>query len=751
MADWRAVAEVGVKHIGSSIVATRGERLGLYRLTFGGRDQRPEAFQSLVLGVGEVDANSRITASIMFDADRINDAFAELEARYVAGEAAEFAQTWSAIVEVYAAFNRRELPTTTPTWTYVDHRSLVSTKARDLGAYINSAWEATPDLSIHVEAVHRLTDFGAVLTHTASGTSREGFGFEWRMIHIYTVEGTLIDRCEMFDEQDLDAALTRFDELHPSGLRLENAASRAYDRLWHLFETGDWRAVTDMFIEDIANDDRRRVVNAGIEYGRHIQLENLRRLADIGATISTKVVATRGDRLTLNRFRTTNSDLRLGEFDSEMLTVIETDVDNRIAAGALFESDDLDAAFEELDARYLAGEAAPYAPNWSAILSASRAFNRREMFPTTADWVNIDHRRVTAFTPGDMAAYVRATWDVATGVRHRMVSVHRLTGRGAVLTQVSTATSRDSFEAEWHEVVLLMMDSDAISRCEIFDEVDLEAAVAKFNELNHQQAPQLENAATRKNVLIVDAFNRRDVDAYLATVDSDARYEDRRKGLRSEGPIDVNYAHAFLFGSAESWRLEIEPVAVRGHLLALSRYTFRDADETERPIAVEALVLTEVGEAQLIYWAVVFDTDDVDDAFAELDSRYGAGEAAPHARAWSAITRSFDAFNSHELPSTTLEWIDRRRLVGSGPSDLGETAQAAWDMTMNIRSRIESVHRLNDRGAVITQSLHGTSAQGLDFESRMIDVFTIHGDAITRCEMFDETDLEVTIAEFDGS
>ena len=58
-------------------------------------------------------------------------------------------------------------------------------------------------------------------------------------------------------------------------------------------------------------------------------------------------------------------------------------------------------AFEELDARYLAGEAATYANTWSAIMSANAAFNRREMFATTADWVNIDHRRLTGFTPGD--------------------------------------------------------------------------------------------------------------------------------------------------------------------------------------------------------------------------------------------------------------------------------------------------------------------------------------------------------------
>ena len=39
------------------------------------------------------------------------------------------------------------------------------------------------------------------------------FDAEWRMIDIYTVQGSLISRSEVFDETDLKAALARFDEL----------------------------------------------------------------------------------------------------------------------------------------------------------------------------------------------------------------------------------------------------------------------------------------------------------------------------------------------------------------------------------------------------------------------------------------------------------------------------------------------------------------------------------------------------------
>ena len=61
--------------------------------------------------------------------------------------------------------------------------------------------------------MHRLNDLGAVVTYAAHGTSQEGFDAEWRGITILTVEGDLINRCELFDEADLDTAIARFEQL----------------------------------------------------------------------------------------------------------------------------------------------------------------------------------------------------------------------------------------------------------------------------------------------------------------------------------------------------------------------------------------------------------------------------------------------------------------------------------------------------------------------------------------------------------
>ena len=496
IAEVRAIADLGVQTMTSVVVAIRGERLTLCRARYSGRDQSPEAFHTEVLRIIEVDSSERCVASVAFDLDDLDAAVEELDARYLAGLAAPHAHTWTVIAGAYAALDRHEMPPTTPDWINIDRQRLAMMEPGDAASHLRAAWEVLPDFDIHVVAVHRLTDLGAVVTWFASGSSQQGFDTEQQGIAVLMLEGDLINHFELFDDVDLEAALATFDELSRPAPRLDNAASRVYERLWHLFETGDWRAVADIFTEDLANDDRRRIVNAGIEYGRDIQLKNLRRLADIGGTISTKVISTRGDRLILNRFRTTNSDLRLSEFDSEMLTIIETDVEDRIAAGALFDPDNIDAAFAELDERYLAGEAAPHARTWRVITQAYAGMTRGELPPTTADLVNIDHRHVTPMGPDDGIASLHASWSIAEGFTLHIEAVHRLSDLGAVFTRSSDATSKAGFDAEWRAIDLVIVDGDRISRGEIFDESDLDAALARFDELS-RPAPRLENSESQ--------------------------------------------------------------------------------------------------------------------------------------------------------------------------------------------------------------------------------------------------------------
>ena len=262
-------------------IATRGTHLALSRARFSGHDQKPKGFVIETLHVFEIDADERITALITFDPDDIDAAFKELDARYLAGEAAAHAHTWSLIAQAFDALNRHDLDgvlATKPDYHIVDHRLQATIPADDLTALFRATWDLTPDLYLYVEAVYRLDDLGVVIAQAAHGTSQEGFDAQWRMVQLLTVEGDLGNECEIFDEADLDTALARFDELHPPERRLENAASQVARALsGRALRPATGTAMAEMLAEDFVTDDRRRVVNAGVRHGRDVQIADVQR------------------------------------------------------------------------------------------------------------------------------------------------------------------------------------------------------------------------------------------------------------------------------------------------------------------------------------------------------------------------------------------------------------------------------------------------------------------------------------------
>ena len=305
---------------------------------------------------------------------------AELDARYLAGEGAVYSHTWSVISQAYAALNRRALPATTPDWANVDHRHFGTIEPNALTPNIRAFWDITSEARIDVATVHRLTNLGAVVAHTTHATSQEGVEVESGEIIILMVDGDLLSRCEIFNEADLDAALARFEELHSQTPRLENPASQVTERFLAQLQAGDWDAIAATLGDDFTQDDRRRVVGAGVRHGRDAEIVDLRAIADLTITnVMSTVIATRGERLALMQVRFSFRDQGPEAFLGELLGICEINADERIVADVSFDLDDIDAAFAELDARYLAGEAAIHARTWSLITRAFDAINRHEL------------------------------------------------------------------------------------------------------------------------------------------------------------------------------------------------------------------------------------------------------------------------------------------------------------------------------------------------------------------------------------
>ena len=133
-----------------------------------------------------------------------------------------------------------------------------------------------------------------------TGPRKTGFEAEWREISFSTVDGDLINRVEIFDEADLDAALARFDELSRPAPRLENAASQVCERLNANFSARDWDAMSQVVAHEHArrrsstHGERRRPTRSG-----HPNRQRSSRRGDGADTMTSTVIAIRGERLAL--------------------------------------------------------------------------------------------------------------------------------------------------------------------------------------------------------------------------------------------------------------------------------------------------------------------------------------------------------------------------------------------------------------------------------------------------------------------
>ena len=753
VANMQAFAALAIARVTSTSIATRGERLVLQRVRFSDRDQTTDAFLTERLGVGEINAEGRIAAFVSFELDDIDAAIEELDARYLAGEAAAHSHMWSVVAKAYAALNRNELPSGISDWVTLDHRVRATFEGGDLTAYIRAGIDLTPNINIYIETVHRLSDFGAVVTHAAHGTTQEGFDAEWRMIELLAVGGETINRCELFDEADLDAALARFDELQPRVPRLENAAGRILERYQACFSGPDWAAMAELLADDIVLEDRRRVVNAGVRRGRDVHIADLRAAIEVGAdTISLSVIATRGECLALAHARAFNRGSPSGEVGAEWCGLAEIDTVERIVGLVSFDLDDIDAAFAELDARYLAGEAAAHSQPWSVIAGLYAGFNRQELPATTPDWTYVDHRSVVNIEATDLPAFIRAGWDLTPEIGIYMEAVHRLSDLGAVVTHTARGISREDFDAEWRMVDIFTVEGDLISRCEMFDEADLDAALASFEEL-HRQTRRLENAASQVVARFWTCLATRDWVAMAETMASDFSSHDHRRVVNSDvlRGRDVNIANMRAVAEVGFEGLASTVIATRGQRLALSRIRSSVHGFEPGEVSADMLGMFEIDADNRLTASAIFDAEDIDAAFEELDTRYLAGDAAAHARTWSAITQAYDALNRGEMPTTTpnFEDIDRRRGAMPAPGYLMEYLRAALDDAVGNRLYIVAVHRLTDLGAVVTHVARATSREGFDAEWRITNVFTVEGDLVGRCELFDEADLDTAITRFE--
>jgi hypothetical protein len=472
-----------------TVLATPNDRLALVKQTFGDTDHAP-SFEAEVLAVIEVDSEGRIAACVHFDPHDRRAASLELLER-----SARLAPPWvpQAVFELARGTADRDLARCRAAlpddFVFDDHRRTGLGRLEGADAYVASLaalFEQSPDVimeSLYTIARER---HGQLWVGRTFGTLVDGGEFEIVSNRLQRFEAGQLAGFEIFEPEDLDRARARFEELCPDPLRIPpNAASpaRTRDRALEALAAQDWAALRALTTEDFRFEDRGKqsLVSGGVEP----YIESLQFLTSEGGRFAFDLIGTAGERVAIERVMVTDAN---GSFEIEQISVQEVGADGKQRAVIRFEADDRRAAFEEAQARFLAGEAAGVRGQ-APIAALDPAFTRHDWETVraclTEDAVFRDRRAVGVLGTLDRDEWVeslRTLADLAPDVDAESFRILSWNDRGRVDLARSFGTREGgAFENRFARV--FVTHRDRVQRVEFFDIDAADAALARFAEL----------------------------------------------------------------------------------------------------------------------------------------------------------------------------------------------------------------------------------------------------------------------------
>ena len=753
-------------------IATRGERLALFRSRLSGeaREGGPVAFEHLSLV--EVDAAERYASLVVFDLGDLDAAYAELERRFAAGEGAPYPELLANLESLRRngpATQRAELARLlSEDFRFLSHRHLFYTRTpmgRD--RYVDSFRDLGVlgvDTALRIDHL-RVSDTALIADSLWSGTRDDG-DFEQAIILVYSHDGRVFRSFDLYDADQLAAAQSRYEELSArptSPSRIENAATRSAGEVQDAWETHDWERFSSVFAPRFRSIDRRKMVQLELDRDQHREFlrPNFRMASSRSAT---NVLATRGDRLALIRVIWEGADQSVGPSEVELIQVVEVDERGDQVALVMFDAADLDDAYAELDARFAAAEVAEgrRASLTSAFTGAFAARDWEALAALLApDLVVEDHRRLgweTLRGPQAYIAALRSLVELAPDVRLRVDHAEMSDPGYLYFTSWRGTREGGAFE----EPSWIVCELDAAGRIRGFEqygEDQLDAARARLVEIGARRAPDLlripPNAASRTSDRFQECAAAADWDALRALYAPTFVWEDRRPLFATTGDREMGYANTRMIREAGA-RVRRERLATSGDRLVLERVRFaRDAGSVWE---VEALQLIEVDAEGRVVAAVFFDPDDRRAASAEMRERFLRGEGACFTSRNSA--EALGAWHEHDLAGLRAALPDdfvfhdhRRTGTGRivGADEYVRSVAALFEQSPDLSADTLYHVELDGHGSIAVARMFGTLIGGGAVESVFVRLSLHRAGQFVGMELFELEDLEQARARFEAA
>ncbi|HTO07323.1 MAG TPA: nuclear transport factor 2 family protein [Myxococcota bacterium] len=634
------------------------------------------------LVLSEVDANGRARDEVIAS-EKLGEAIARLYERYAERLPAGPARSRAAATAraVAALFGPADpdlwAPAFAPGIEFIDTRTVGPGRVRGLEAVLQSIralFELSASFSVQVVDLWALRADALVVGWANSGERRDGGGgFERDLCQLFAFgpDGRL-ERWEQFDAGSQSEALARFAALPE--LRVDapivraNAATAYQERVVAAIRARDLDALSSLLADDITNVDH---VGVATTYDRERLLQGWRAMFEEGASeVSYDSLASLGDSLTLGRQAyafdgSSTRDLEFGPTTHESLVLVEVDERGRAVRSEVFMPQNLGDAIARLYERY--AELAPDGPERARAAATARSVSalpwrgrldlERYASSFSPEVRLLDHRTVGAGVVTGAEAVTRAIRTLLELSAELSAQVPRVIGvRPDALLALHVTFGRDLVSGgEFERSAVMLWQFGADGRLTRFEQFDLsreaearERFLALGGASDSSSVPPA-NAATRALERFERAWNARDWPGVAASYAPGHAMDDRRRLFRMQvesADFVANERHLF---ELEGSRWQSERVATRGERLGLFRVRFgARAGSGGGPSAVEALDVIEVDALGRRRALVVFDSDALDEALAELGRRHALGESlgggAPVLRIENAASRSLESF-----------------------------------------------------------------------------------------------------------
>ncbi|MGB9250780.1 MAG: hypothetical protein WCC28_13655, partial [Mycobacterium sp.] len=200
----------------------------------------------------------------------------------------------------------------------------------------------------------------------------------------------------------------------PPVVELDNACTRAIDRLDTAVHLGAWGEVEQLIASNISVENRRKIVGfPRVDFPSSEYASQARRYHEIGPVRHRRaIVAIRGEYAALTRLDLGTADVNPGAPQDEALQLFSLDNDGRIATEVWFDLEDMDAASAELDAAHARFEQDEHRQARRLENAASHAAERHSAHFAARDWDALAKVLADDFVTDDRRRAVNA------GIRH---------------------------------------------------------------------------------------------------------------------------------------------------------------------------------------------------------------------------------------------------------------------------------------------------------------------------------------------